>query len=320
MLVVRYHAACFPPPVKRKVRLLGLCLLVALPASGQPAFDAAQARADVRVLAADSLEGRRAGSAGGAKARAYIEAAFRQRGVQPFGEGYTQPFALSGGSEADAQGVNVLAYAPGAEHPDVFIVLTAHYDHLGVRYGEVFNGADDNASGVAGLLAAAHYFSRHAPRHSILFAALDAEEMGLQGARALLQHPPVDLHQIRLNVNLDMISRNDQGELFAAGTYHYPALKPYLERVAARSKIRLRFGHDQPGGGDWTMSSDHGPFHQAGIPFVYFGVEDHADYHQPTDDYARLDPAFFQQAIATILDAVVELDANLEAFAPPSSH
>ena len=84
-----------------------------------------------------------------------------------------------------------------------------------------------------------------------------------------------------------MVSRNDKREIFVAGTYHYPDLKAPLEAVAKRAPITVLFGHDKPvaiAGGveDWTNQSDHGPFHAAKIPFVYFGVEDHADYHKPT--------------------------------------
>lgn len=295
---------------------LVLSLLLVLPVQAQPTIDDAQLLEDVAVLSADSLEGRGAGSAGGAKARAYIRAAFERIQLRPFEEGYEQPFALRNRGADAPPGVNLLGYVPGAERPDTFIVVTAHYDHLGIRRGQIFNGADDNASGVAGMLALADYFSRHRPRHSILFAALDAEEMGLLGAEALVQDPPVSRDHFALNVNLDMISRNEKDELFVAGVHHAPFLKSYLERVAARSQVHLRFGHD--GGSDmledWTRSSDHGPFHLAGIPFVYFGVEDHPDYHQATDDFENIDPDFFARAVATILDAVVELDANLEAI------
>ena len=283
------------------------------PARAQPTVDADQLLEDVAVLAADSLEGRRAGSMGGEKARAYIQAAFDRLGLASFGEGYEHSFDLRGRGADTPYGVNLLGYLAGTERPDTFIVVTAHYDHLGVRRGQIFNGADDNASGVAGLLALADYFSRHRPRHSILFAALDAEEMGLLGASAFIQGPPFSLDHVALNVNMDMVSRNEKDELFAAGVFHYPFLKPYLERVAARSQIHLRFGHDgtRGAGDDWTMSSDHGPFYRAGIPFVYFGVEDHADYHRHTDDFENIDPDFFAHAITTVLDAVVELDANL---------
>ena len=301
---------------KKYICFFVLCLCMVAPAWAQPTVDADQLLDDVAVLAADTLEGRRAGSTGGEKARVYIRAAFERIQLAAFGEGYEHPFALRGRGADAVRGVNLLGYLPGVERPDTFIVVTAHYDHLGVRGGQIFNGADDNASGVAGLLALADYFSRHRPRHSILFAALDAEEMGLRGASAFIQDPPISLDHVALNINMDMVSRNEKDELFAAGVFHYPILKPYLERVAARSRIHLRFGHDglRGAGQDWTMSSDHGPFHRAGIPFVYFGVEDHADYHRPTDDFENIDPGFFVHAVATILDAVVELDAHLETI------
>ncbi len=297
----------------KRFSLLTLCLVIVFPARAQPTVDADQLLEDVAVLGADSLEGRRAGSMGGEKARAYIQAAFDRFRLASFGEGFEHPFDLRGQGADTPYGVNLLGYLSGTERPDIFIVVTAHYDHLGMRRGQIYNGADDNASGVAGLLALADYFSRHRPRHSILFAALDAEEMGLLGASAFIQDPPLSLDHVALNVNMDMVSRNEKDELFAAGVFHYPFLKPYLERVAARSQIHLRFGHDgtRGAGDDWTMSSDHGPFYRAGIPFVYFGVEDHADYHRHTDDFENIDPDFFARAIATVLDAVVELDANL---------
>ncbi len=295
------------------ILLLVLCLCLVAPARAQPTVDADQLLEDVAVLAADSLEGRRAGSRGGEKARVYIKAAFDRLGLTSFGEGFEHSFDLRGREADTPYGVNLLGYLAGTERPDTFLVVTAHYDHLGVRRGQIFNGADDNASGVAGLLALADYFSRHRPRHSILFAALDAEEMGLLGASAFIEDPPISLDHVAFNVNLDMVSRNEKDELFVAGVFHYPFLKPYLERVAARSQIHLRFGHDgtQGTGDDWTMSSDHGPFYRAGIPFIYFGVEDHADYHKHTDEFENIDPDFFTQAIATVLDAVVELDTHL---------
>ena len=110
-----------------------------------------------------------------------------------------------------------------------------------------------------------------------------------------------------------MLSRNDKREIFIAGTYHYPDLKPALEEVARRAPITVLFGHDKPvavAGGveDWTNQSDHGPFHAAKIPFVYFGVEDHADYHKPTDTADKINRGFFVDVAETILDAVIALD------------
>jgi hypothetical protein len=91
--------------------------------------------------------------------------------------------------------------------------------------------------------------------------------------------------------------------------------------VAAAAPVKLRLGHDAPGlppGDDWTHSSDHGPFHASGIPFVYFGVEDHPDYHKPTDDVERIEPGFYVRAVSTVLSAVNALDAALARGGAPS--
>ena len=118
-------------------------------------------------------------------------------------------------------------------------------------------------------------------------------------------------------VNLDMVSRSTANEIFAAGTYHTPWLAPLLEDVQRRAGVRIRFGHDRPaslasGLDDWTHSSDHGPFHDAGVPFVYFGVEDHGDYHKPSDTAERIDPRFFGDTAEMIVDAVRTFDAFVD--------
>ncbi len=200
----------------------------------------------------------------------------------------------------------------GRSRPDRFIVVTAHYDHVGVRDGVIFNGADDNASGTAALLALAEALRREPPEHSIIIAALDAEESSLRGARAFLADPPAPRVSIVANLNMDMLARGDKGELWVAGTHHYRQLLPLVERVAQRAPVKLRIGHDRPGvpgEDDWTTLSDHGPFHAAGIPFLYLGVEDHADYHKPTDDAERIAPEFYANAVVTALDVLRELDA-----------
>jgi Zn-dependent M28 family amino/carboxypeptidase len=279
-----------------------------------PRVDSARLLGDVRVLSADSLQGREAGTAGGEKARNYVAAAFQRAGLKPFGESYAQPFEFGGPDGSRRRGTNVVGYVQGTADSGRYIVVSAHYDHLGVRGGQVYNGADDNASGTATLIAIAEYFGARRPLHSIIFAAFDAEEMGLQGARAFVARPPVARGALAVDVNMDMVSRSDAGELYVAGTHHYPFLTPSVERVAARAPVKLLRGHDQPSlapGEDWTSSSDHGPFHEAGIPFVYFGVEDHKDYHKPTDDYATITPAFFTRAAETIVDFVIELDRDL---------
>jgi Zn-dependent M28 family amino/carboxypeptidase len=275
----------------------------------------------VRVLAADSMEGRRAGTAANARARAYVLRQFQSAGLQPVPglSGFEQPVSVRNTRDSSIRNaVNVVGMVRGRTNPERYIVVTAHFDHVGVRQDQIYNGADDNASGTAALMEIARWFAANPPMHSIIFAALDYEEGGLIGARGFVAHPPVPASSIVLNVNMDMVGRNTKNELFAAGTSHYPFLRPYLDSVAARAPITLRFGHDDPNGpprDDWTSQSDHGAFHRAGIPFVYFGVEDHPDYHQPTDDVERLMPQFFAGAATTVLDAVRTLDRNLAAIA-----
>ncbi|HET9275144.1 MAG TPA: M28 family peptidase [Gemmatimonadales bacterium] len=290
---------------------LGAC--VAGPGAAQSAAtaDTAALMRDVRVLAADSMEGRRAGTPGGLRARAWLVGRIRSLGLDSVQGGYEHRFSFRGDS---VQGVNLLGLVRGTAEPDRYVVISAHYDHVGVRNGQVYNGADDNASGTAAVLALARAIREAPLRHSVIFAWLDAEEMGLQGARAFVAAPPVPRERIVLNVNLDMVGHSDAGELFAAGTSHYPELRPALDSVAAHAPIRLRFGHDRkdvPAEKDWTGDSDHGAFHAVGIPFIYFGVEDHQDYHKPSDDPETLTPAFYGKAVATIETAVRALDRRL---------
>jgi len=276
----------------------------------------------VQTLASAEYEGRAAGTPGGAKARAWVRDRLQRLGLAPMGEGLEHPFSFmprgrsaerSGAAPAPVQGVNLLALCAGADPALPVMVLSAHYDHVGIRNGRLFPGADDNASGVATLLEIARICVDQPFRRGLVVAALDAEEVGLQGARAFMAAPPVAKDRIALNVNLDMIARGDKGEIYVSGLHHNPTLKPLLEPVAARAPIKVPFGHDLPGTGDedWTMQSDHGVFHEAGIPFVYFGVEDHPDYHQSTDTADRIDPDFFAKAAAVVLDALRALDAGL---------
>ncbi len=284
-----------------------------------PVLDHGQLTEDLVILAADDMQGRGVGTPGGAKAREYIISRFEEIGLKPLGaEGYVHSF-VAAAPKTDrgfAEAANVIGLVPGSAAG--VIVVTAHYDHLGVRDGEIFNGADDNASGVAAMLAIAAEFMKTPPKHPIVFAALDAEEVGLRGAEDFVQQPPgpIRISGVGLNVNLDMVSRSASRELYASGTYHYPFLKPYLERVAAASPISLRLGHDAPeeGVNDWTQQSDHYAFHLRGVPFVYFGVEDHPDYHKASDTSDNVNQTFFANSAETIAAAIRAFDENLDAI------
>ena len=280
--------------------------------------------ATVATLTEPRFEGRATGTPGNLAARAWIEERFTAIGLSPVAGSYVFPFHFTHLSikaivdperqvKTEYSGANVAGQCLGTDPKLPVYVMSAHFDHLGIRGGVMYPGADDNASGIAVLIAVAEYCKRTPFAHTIVFAAFDAEELGLQGSKAFLITPPVPKNRIALNVNLDMVSRNDRRELFVAGPYHWPQLKPPLEQVAMRAPITLLFGHDKPmamAGGveDWTTQSDHGSFHEAKIPFVYFGVEDHADYHKPTDTADRIDRGFFVDVAETILDAILQLD------------
>ncbi|NNE65118.1 MAG: M28 family peptidase, partial [Pyrinomonadaceae bacterium] len=199
--------------------------------------------------------------------------------------------------------------------PESYIVVSAHFDHVGISRGKIYNGADDNASGTAALFAIAKYFQEHPPEHSLIFAAFDAEEIGLEGAKHFVRNPPVSIEKILLNINLDMVSRSDKNELYISGTYHYPIFKTILSPIVEKVPVKLLFGHDEPEPkrDDWTFQSDHGVFHKKKIPFVYFGVEDHADYHRPTDDFEKVDKKFFSNSVKTIVVATDTLDKSLNS-------
>jgi Zn-dependent M28 family amino/carboxypeptidase len=298
----------------RRTACAAVILLHAMSVAAQaPRVDEQQLVRDVNVLAADDMEGRLAGSPGGAKARDYVLRRFREAGVQPIDGNYERPFTFASRSKEPRKGVNLIGTIRGSRSPAEFVVVTAHYDHIGVRNGQVFNGADDNATGVAALLAVAAHFSREAPEHSLLIAALDAEEAGLHGAWDLVRNPPVPLASMAVDVNLDMLGRDAQNRLWATGTHQYPFLKPYLEHVA-QPPVTLALGHDVPGTKeeDWTRDSDHYAFHQSGIPFVYFGVEDNEQHHKATDDAATIMKEFFSGAVNTVIAAVREIDRHLE--------
>jgi Zn-dependent M28 family amino/carboxypeptidase len=279
-------------------------------------IDSERLMSTVTTMADPKWEGRAAGSPGGLAARAYVLGRFKAAGLQPVAGAYEHPFKYSRKTPTGVQegeGANVLGICPGTDPKLPYFVVSAHYDHVGVRDGQVYPGADDNASGVAVILELAAFCQRSPFRHSILFAAFDAEERGLQGARALLAKPPVPRERMGLNINLDMVGRSDKREIYVAGTHHYPDLKSPIEEVARRAPIKVLFGHDKPkeiSGGldDWTQQSDHGPFHDAKIPFVYFGVEDHADYHQPTDTAEKIAPDFLAGVATVVMRALDALD------------
>ncbi|WP_417489004.1 M28 family peptidase [Maricaulis sp.] len=293
------------------------------PGVSAPAMDRAQLLEDLRILAADDMEGRLVATAGSERARAYIIARFEQIGLEPIGDSFesTFEFGRPNGWSPTTTGTNIVARLRGTGESGRVMVVSAHYDHMGMRGGEIWNGADDNASGVAGLLATAASFAAAPPQHDIIFAAFDAEEHGLQGAEAFVANPPVPLETITFNLNLDMLAMSQERILWAVGTYHYPFLIPIVDAVAARSNVNLPMGFDEPSedhGADWTQATDSGEFHAVGIPFIYLGVDYHPHYHEPTDTYENMTLDFFQDASETVVDFAREADRQLDMIGEAS--
>lgn len=259
-------------------------------------IDSATLLQDMRTLSSTAFAGRKPGTEGHERAVKFITERFSALTLQSYHPGYIDTFSYRN----EQLGTNIIGYIPGKTEKT--IVISGHYDHLGERDGTVFLGADDNASGAAALLSLATYYSANEPFYTLIFAAFDAEESGLQGARDFVENPPLPLEHIVLNVNMDMISRNDNNELYAAGSFHYPHLRPMLD--IKNEIVTLRTGHDNPALGrrdDWTNQSDQAVFHRLGIPFIYFGVEDHPDYHTPNDTFENIQPQFYYHATQLIL-------------------
>ncbi len=283
-----------------------------VPAS-QPSLDAAVLSIErqrlmkhVETLASDDFEGRGAGTDGGRMAATYMERAFKELKLAPKGSKEFRQ-AFDRGSKKMA---NVIGLLEGSDEKlkKEFVVLGAHFDHLGAVGKKIFHGADDNASGSASLIEIARAFTlAPRPKRSILFIAFDGEESGLLGSKYFVKKPTVDIDAIVAMVNLDMVSRGVTEELRVCGAQHSPELKPDLEPLATAEKVKLFYDHETDP--EWTRGSDHASFGDAGIPILYFGVLDHEDYHKPTDTADKCDAEKIER-IARFTCRVVERLAN----------
>jgi hypothetical protein len=252
----------------------------------------------VAFLASEELKGREAGTADEAKAANYIADLFRDFGLEPAGDDQTffQEFTintsiLNNPHSTDTTGEkrlskNVAGLVQGTGDSDEVIIIGAHYDHLG--YGEfgslyrgdtprIHNGADDNASGTAGLIELAQYFGKNRPITDILFLAFSGEEMGLLGSAHYVEEPTVDLDNALAMINLDMIGRMEDDKLiiFGAGT---TADWVDILTIANTDSLDLNIVTDGTG------ASDHTSFYYKNIPVLHYFTDTHSDYHRPSDD------------------------------------
>ena len=261
----------------------------------------------VDVLSDDTFEGREAGSRGGRAAGNYLHKAFETYALVPAGDGQTYFQGFNGHSR------NILGLVEGSDpalKQDV-ILIGAHYDHVGYGrvtnsfgpFGYIHNGADDNASGVSGLLEIIDAVKRlpTAPRRSILFALWDGEEQGLLGSRHWVSQPTVPLERIALAINLDMIGRMKNDRLSVYGTRTAAGLRRLMSEANTDAAVSLDF--------DWKMKadSDHWPFYERRIPVLMFHTGLHEDYHRPSDDAHRINHDGLAAAARFILHSIVQL-------------
>jgi len=218
---------------------------------------------------------------------------------------------------------NVVAWLPGsdAQLAEQVVVIGAHYDHIGVdTRGRIGYGADDNASGSAGLIELVQALALARPRRSILACSFSGEEDGLLGSHALAQRLPVDKSRIVAMVNMDMIGRGDKDEVAVLGIVQNPALEKLIERArrlapSGVTKLVLRQGEDL------FQRSDHFSFHQIGLPVLFFfeglPIDRNPDYHTWRDTIEKLDLEKMRRTIVLVYETVWTL-ANDDDRPPPS--
>ncbi|QRR03803.1 M20/M25/M40 family metallo-hydrolase [Dyadobacter sandarakinus] len=267
----------------------------------------------VNKLASDKMKGRGTGSRENKKASEYVARAFKKYSLAPRGTtGYYQPFTAKIRRVVVPDSIretrNVIGFLDN--QAPYTIIIGAHFDHLGMGMqgsskaekpeGQIHNGADDNASGVAGLLELARYFSENGVKEScnFLFIAFGAEELGLVGSRYFVNNPTIPLNQVNFMSNMDMIGRYDPARGVGIGGFgtasEWPAV---FEGVKGDAK----FFTDKAGSG----GSDHGSFYTKNIPVLFFHTGGHDDYHKPTDDPAKVDSKA-EAAILNIEIAIIE--------------
>ena len=276
----------------------------------------------ISVLSSDSLEGRETGKRGQKMAADYIASFFSSIGIPPFKKHtYYQKFKVKSErhickcddcdldffkrifkSNQTIRGENVLGYIEGSDLKDELLIITAHYDHLGMHDSLIFNGADDDASGVSAALEIAEAFmlakkSGNGPRRSVLIMPVSGEEKGLLGSRYYTDNPIYPLENTVANLNIDMIGRLD--DWHDNGNYVYligsDRLSYDLHQVNEKMNseyvgldLDYRFNEeDDPN--RYYFRSDHYNFAKNNIPVIFYFNGVHEDYHKPSDTIEKID-------------------------------
>jgi hypothetical protein len=273
---------------------------LARPAVAQRIAEPPRLLDDIKFLSEDRLQGRATGSPGADTAAAYLARRFSEVGLQPAAGGWFQAFtigrdapALRQGKAGGLVGRNVIGILPGRDPVlrNQTVILGAHYDHLGLggfgsldpdSTGLVHNGADDNASGVAGLIQVAARLAASPPARTVVFIAFSGEELGLLGSAHYVKQPIYPLTGTLAMINLDMVGRLRNGRLIVYGARsakEFPALLDSLNWYA---------GFDLRAQGDGYGPSDQSSFYAAKRPVLHLFTDLHEDYHRTTDDWQKV--------------------------------
>ncbi len=294
---------------------LSICCFILFKSVHAQQIEIPNLKKHIYYLADDKMKGRGTGSKEVFKAADYIEKEFKKYKLQPRGEkGYRQSFKAKVWKVKVADSIrnadNIIGYLDnGAE---LTIVVGAHYDHLGMGgqgsskdslgVGKIHNGADDNASGTAGLLELARYFSSNNIKepYNLLFIAFGAEELGLVGSKYFTEHPTLPLEKITAMLNMDMIGRYNPANGLALIGYGTSSQWPTIFNDI-QAPIKFNLSKDGNGGSDQTS------FYKKNIPVLFFHTGGHPDYHMPTDDAEKID----YEALKDILDLEKDVINNI---------
>lgn len=261
------------------------------------------------VVASDEMEGRDTGTEGQKKAGRYLIEQYKNFGIpHPTGaQSYYQPipaeYLNAKYQENMSDSENIWAFIEGSEKPDEIVVVSAHYDHVGIKKGVIYNGADDDGSGTVSLVEIARAFAQakkegHGPKRSVLILHVTGEEHGLHGSRYYVEHPLFPLSQTVCDINIDMIGRRDEFHpksnqyIYVIGSdYLSTDLHQICESVNQKyTRLSLDYKYnDRKDPNRFYYRSDHYNFAKNGIPSVFLFSGTHADYHQPGDDVEKIE-------------------------------
>ena len=260
----------------------------------------------IATLASDSFEGRATGSAGFEKAANYVSRHFEQNNVVPIGSSYFQKFKLDTKtvrskvhlhetSNDSVETMNVVGIKKGTLYPDEFVVLSAHLDHLGKKQDSIFYGANDNASGVAVMMAVAEALKDISTNCSVVFIAFTGEEVGLLGSAYFVTHPLIELKKIRFMINLDLVGSGTNGIMVQSVDGH-------KEVFSEIQKVNQKYFQFELGTRPNSPNSDHYYFHLLGVPaffmYVYNGT---MPYHSPGDTAEKIDSVVIENVAKFVL-------------------